>query len=231
MREHDQPGPERDTGPHARRGPAPDPHLLRAVAAGRADVLGTAGLLQLQRLAGNESTGELLEEEPARSPVLDVVGSGGGQPLDPEVRQDMESRLGSDFGDVRVHTDTAAGESARAVGAHAYTVGSDIVFQRHQYDPTSTSGRTMLAHELTHVVQQRQGPVAGTDTGTGIRVSDPADRFEREAAATAERAVAAPAPAHAAQAAVQREEDVEEEVQGAFVQRQEDVEEEAEEPA
>ena len=58
-----------------------------------------------------------------------------------------------------------------------------------------------------------------------------ADRFEREAAATAERAVAAPAPAYAAQAAVQREEDVEEEVQGAFVQRQEDVEEEAEEPA
>ena len=79
------------------------------------------------------------------------------------------------------------------MNAHAYTVGSNIVFQRDKYDPGSDAGRTMIAHELTHVVQQRSGPVDGTATGTGVRVSDPSDRFEREAAATAERAMSAPA--------------------------------------
>ena len=77
----------------------------------------------------------------------------------------MESRLGHDFGDVRVHTDGGAHDSAKAVNAHAYTVGPNIVFQRDKYDSPSTDGRTMLAHELTHVVQQRSGPVDGTPTG------------------------------------------------------------------
>ena len=108
------------------------------------------------------------------------------------MRADMEGRLGHSFSDVRVHTGEAAHNSAASVNAHAYTVGSNIVFQRDKYDPGSDGGRTMLAHELTHVVQQRSGPVDGTATGTGVRVSDPSDRFEREAAATAERAMSAP---------------------------------------
>ena len=110
----------------------------------------------------------------------------------------MEGRLGQDFGDVRVHDDAAAHRSAEAVNAHAYTVGSNVVFQRDKYDPGSDAGRTMLAHELTHVVQQRSGPVDGTPTGGGIKVSDPSDRFEREAAANAERVMSAPAPAQPA---------------------------------
>lgn len=232
MHEHEQLDQVHAATPRAARAAPDDAGLLRAAAAGRPDVLGTAGLLRLQRLAGNEATGELVEEAPARSPVLDVVGSGGGSPLEPGVRADMEARLGSDFGDVRVHTDSVASESARAVGAHAYTVGSDVVFQRDRYDPASDAGRTMLAHELTHVVQQRSGPVDGTETGTGIKVSDPDDRFEREAAAVAEQAMSGPAPQPAAAvgagAAVQREE-AEEELQGAFVQREEAVEEEDEE--
>lgn len=165
-------------------------HVGRAAAEGRADVLGSPGLLGLQRAVGNAGVTSLIEQE--RSPVLDVV-SGGGRPLEPDVRTDMESRLGHDFGDVRIHDDSAAQSSAAAVQAHAYTVGSNVVFQRDAYNPTSTAGRTTLAHELTHVVQQRSGPVDGNATGGGIRVSDPSDRFEREAAATAERAVAAPA--------------------------------------
>jgi Domain of unknown function (DUF4157) len=72
----------------------------------------------------------------------------------------MEGRFGHDFGDVRVHNDDAAHQSAKSVNAQAYTVGSDIVFQRDKYDPASESGKHMLAHELTHVVQQRSGPVA-----------------------------------------------------------------------
>lgn len=209
------------------------PHLLRAAAAGRTDVVGTAGLGVLQRLVGNSGVGAVLQRERAhedeapaeapapepRSSVHDVVGSGGGEPLDAGTRTDMESRLGADFGDVRVHTGSGAHASATEVGARAYTVGSNIVFQRDAYDPASDAGRTTLAHELTHVVQQRQGPVDGTEAAGGIRVSDPSDRFEQEASANAERVMARPSPAAVpaepapaaaavpAGAAVQREED------------------------
>ena len=206
-------------------------HYGRAAAAGRTDVLGLDGLLGLQRMAGNSGVNSMLEEE--RSPVHDVVSS-SGRPLDSDVRTDMEQRLGHDFSDVRVHDDSAAAASAQAVNAHAYTVGSNIVFQRDRYDPGSTEGRTTLAHELTHVVQQRSGPVDGTSAPGGIKVSDPSDRFEREAASNAERVMAAPAgpapTASAAAPAVQRHEDgaTDEQVQGLFVQRQ--GEEEEEEP-
>ncbi len=224
----------RDLRPKADRIESEDAGLMyRAAAAGRTDVLGPAGLLGLQRAVGNAGVGGLVSEE-ERSPVLDVVSSGGGSPLDVDTRAYMESRLGHDFGDVRVHTDSRAHDSARAVNAHAYTVGSNIVFQRDKYDPSSTEGKTMLAHELTHVVQQRSGPVDGSPAGGGIQVSDPSDRFEREAAANAERAMSGPAPApvSASAPAVQRqdappeEEQEEEPVQGAFVQRQEGEEEE-----
>ena len=166
---------------------APTGQAVAEGAADRAGMLDAEKLLGLQRSAGNAGVTSLLEEE--RSPVHDVVGS-GGRPLEPEVRADMEGRLGHDFSDVRVHDDSAASASAAAVGAHAYTVGSSVVFQRDAYDPSSTQGRTTLAHELTHVVQQRQGAVDGTDVSGGIRVSDPSDRFEREAAATAAQAIA-----------------------------------------
>lgn len=175
-----------EQGEAARQGAVagvPDALLVRAAAAGRWDVLGSGGALRLQRMVGNAALAG--QEE---SDVHGVVGS-GGQPLDAGVRGDMEARLGADFGDVRIHTDGAAHESAKGVNAHAYTVGSHIVFQRDAYDPGSHQGRTTLAHELTHVVQQRSGPVDGTDMGGGVRVSDPGDRFEREAAATAERVV------------------------------------------
>jgi hypothetical protein len=186
----------------------------------RPDVLSSAAMLRLQREAGNSAVSELVEEQ--RSPVLDVVAS-GGSPLEPAVRTDMESRLGHDFGDVKVHTDAAAHDSAKSVGAHAYTVGNNVVFQRDAYDPSSSAGRTTLAHELTHVVQQRSGPVDGTPSGSGISVSDPGDRFERAAADNAVRVMSEPAP-------VQRQEADEEEepVQGSFVQRQGEEEEEEE---
>ena len=228
----------RELRPKAARIDLEDPGLTyRAATAGRTDVLGPAGLLGLQRAVGNAGVAGLVEEE--RSPVLDVVGSGGGSPLDRDARADMESRLGHDFSDVRVHTDSRAHDSATAVNAHAYTVGSNVVFQRDKYDPSSTEGKTMLAHELTHVVQQRSGPVDGTPTDGGVQVSDPSDRFEREAEANAERAMSTPAALAAVSSAgpaVQRQADEEEQpeeaaVQGAFVQRQESEEEEEPAPA
>jgi hypothetical protein len=240
MREHSFDAEEAALRPKsARLDDAVSDEAGRAAAQGRSDVLGPAGMLGLQRAAGNGGVTAMVEEE--RSPVHDVVSS-GGKPLAPEVREDMEGRLGHDFSDVRIHDDGAAHDSARSVNAHAYTVGSDIVFQRDAYDPSSTEGRTTLAHELTHVVQQRSGPVDGTPAGGGINVSDPSDRFEREASANAERVMAAPSPdSHAAAgpsaaiggAVVQREAAEEEEeeptAQGTFVQREEAEEEE--EPA
>jgi hypothetical protein len=206
MRGHQQ-DLENDFRPKGDRIERDDRELMgRAAAAGRTDVLGPAGLLGLQRAVGNAGVGALVEED--RSPVHDVVGSGGGAPLDAQTRSDMEARFGGqDFGDVRVHTDAAAQDSARAVNAHAYTVGHNIVFQRDRYDPGSEQGRLTLAHELTHVVQQRSGPVDGTDTGGGLKVSDPSDRFEREAVTNAERVMSGPAPVSvsASPAAVQRE--------------------------
>ena len=120
-----------------------------------------------------------------------------------------------------VHTDASAHASAKSVGAHAYTIGNNVVFQRDAYDPSSHAGRTTLAHELTHVVQQRSGPVDGNAAGGGVSVSDPGDRFERAAADNAARVMSEPAP-------VQRQEESEEDesVQGTFVQREGDEEEE-----
>ena len=72
------------------------------------------------------------------------------------------------------------------MGASAYTVGHEVVFAPGHYQPGTPQGQRTLAHELTHVVQQRQGPVAGTDTGTGIALSHPSDSFEQAAEASAE---------------------------------------------
>lgn len=77
-----------------------------------------------------------------------------GSPLDSKTRGFMESRFGHDFGSVRVHTDSGAAESSREVNAHAYTVGRDVVFGSGKYSPNTSSGKKLLAHELTHVVQQ-----------------------------------------------------------------------------
>jgi hypothetical protein len=247
MRHHDHDHPELEAEAGTRqRADSLDPAIATAAAAGRTDVLGKSGLLGIQRAAGNAAAASVMEE---RSPVHDVV-SGSGAPLDEEVRTDMEARMGQDFSDVRVHTGDAADSSARSVSAHAYTVGSNIVFQRGTYDPGSQHGRTLLAHELTHVVQQRSGPVDGTPAAGGVSVSDPSDRFEVEAARNAERIMSQPAPAVQASAAVpaaaasvqaahdpslptvQREGEEEEEVQAAHddslgpVQRQEAEEEE-----
>jgi outer membrane protein OmpA-like peptidoglycan-associated protein len=80
---------------------------------------------------------------------------GGGQPLSESVRAFFEPRFGYDFSQVRLHTDTQAAESARAVNARAFTVGRDIVFGAGQYTLGTSAGRRLMAHELTHVTQQR----------------------------------------------------------------------------
>lgn len=87
-------------------------------------------------------------------PIVHDVLSSAGQPLDGATRQLMESRFGEDFSEVRVHTDSQAADSALAVDALAYAVGRNVVFGRGQFASGTSAGQELLAHELTHVVQQ-----------------------------------------------------------------------------
>ncbi|MGF1643977.1 MAG: DUF4157 domain-containing protein [Thiotrichales bacterium] len=104
---------------------------------------------QLQRLGDGPVAG-------IRAPgVVERVLHQSGQTLEPTTRAFFEPRLGYDLSRVRVHRDPAAAASARAVNAHAYTVGQHVVFGTGQYAPATSRGRALLAHELTHVIQQR----------------------------------------------------------------------------
>ena len=173
-----------------------------------------SALLGLQRSAGNRAVASLLQASTADTgevvqrcgghacppsgchrsssesvPASDLVQralSSGGQPLPPRTRTELEANLGNDLRPVRVHTSAAAAASARAVDADAYTVGEHIVFDSGRYAPDTPSGMRMLAHELTHVIQQSRGPVDAAWRAGNLAVSDPNDRFERQAARTAE---------------------------------------------
>jgi Domain of unknown function (DUF4157) len=112
--------------------------------------------------------------------VREVLNS-PGQQLDAETRSFMEPRFGYDFSGVRVHTDEKAAESAKAVNARAYTAGAHVAFDTGRYAPTLTNGQQLIAHELTHVIQQSSGPVASTPVAEGFSVSHSGDRFEEEA--------------------------------------------------
>jgi Domain of unknown function (DUF4157) len=122
-------------------------------------------VLNLQRSHGNRYVQRMLNtrDSPESATVPPLVGevlSASGQPLDQSTRTFMESRFAHDFSRVQVHTDAKAAESAQAVQARAYTVGRDVVFGAGQYAPGTLAGKRLLAHELTHVVQQGQTPIA-----------------------------------------------------------------------
>lgn len=143
-------------------------------ASGECEVCKTKDL-QLQRKANDGSA-----PDTAPSIVHDVLRS-PGQPLDRETRNFMEPRFGQDFSTVRVHSDARAAESARAVNALAYTVGRDVVFADGQFRPSEPLGQTLLAHELTHVVQQGETP----DYSQPLHVGSPHTTAEAEAHHTA----------------------------------------------
>ena len=100
---------------------------------------------------------------PAAPPSVDHVLASPGRPLEPALRQDMEQRFGHDFSRVRVHSGAAAEQSTCDVNAYAYTVGQDIVFGGGQYTPGTHQGRRLIAHELTHVVQQSGSKASSPD--------------------------------------------------------------------
>ena len=141
-------------------------HVMRMPAPG---VSASAAPLQVSRkCAACEEEEERLQKKEvgpqaaagdAPASVHDTMRS-PGQPLDLESRAFFEPRFGNDFSQVRIHAGTRAAESACSVHARAYTVGQHVVFGRDQYAPRTANGRHLLAHELTHTLQQRTG-VAG----------------------------------------------------------------------
>ena len=106
--------------------------------------------LQTERVQASD-TGQI-----AAPPMVHEVLAGPGQPLDSSTRDFMEPRFGYDFSRVRIHSDARAAASAQSINALAYTVGTDVVFAAAQFSPATAQGRKLLAHELTHVVQQDQ---------------------------------------------------------------------------
>ncbi|MBI1356593.1 MAG: DUF4157 domain-containing protein [Acidobacteria bacterium] len=110
--------------------------------------------LEAQRKA---APGAPAQARPSAQRLVSAASSAPGAPLPAAVRGSMESRFGADFSAVRVHHDRNAAQAAQAIGAEAFTVGPHVVFGEGRYQPEQPNGQTLLAHELTHVLQQREG--------------------------------------------------------------------------
>lgn len=139
--------------------------------------------LKLQRHSANGT------EPAAVPPIVHEVLRAPGLPLDANTRAFFEPRFGHDFGQVRVHTDARAAESAEAMNALAYTVGQDVIFKNGRYAPEAFEGKRLLAHELAHVVQQ-QMVRATVAPQVEQKVSHSGDATEREADTVAAKVIA-----------------------------------------
>jgi len=156
--------------------------LSRAVSGQRSSV--QRSLLRLQREYGNRYVGRVLRQagEADGGGDLEAVersidqARGGGQSMDHGTRTRMESAFGANFSGVRIHTDARADSLNQSLSARAFTTGSDVFFRQGEYNPGSSSGRELLAHELTHVVQQN-----GDGIQRKMTVSEPGDPHEIEA--------------------------------------------------
>jgi hypothetical protein len=169
----------------------PDPSAAAAPA-----IASAAAVLQRKCACGDQSESGLCSEcakkeelqrfaagptaTPEAPPIVRHILRQPGVPLDASTRAFFEPRFGRDFSTVRVHTDSRAAVSARAVNARAYTVGRDIVFDEGQYSPRSTGGKTLLAHELAHTIQQ--GPRSASPWQQDIRHAAPSTVLQRDLA-------------------------------------------------
>jgi hypothetical protein len=193
---------------------------------------GASGVLRLQQQAGNRAVQRLLAQRSGDgSFALDEETAGrinrargGGQPLDAGLQRQMGPALGHDLSGVRVHTSPESDELNQQLNAKAFTTGQDVFIRQGDYNPDSSGGRELIAHELSHVVQQSSGRVGGG--GGGMTVRPAGDAFEQEADAQARQATGTvQTPSAGADAGgVQRQE--EEEIQAKGLQRQAEEEEE-----
>ena len=161
-------------------------------------------VLRMQKTLGNAAVQRMLVQRRVDAPagregeaidddVTSTINSarGSGQPLDNGVAQRMGEAMGADFSAVHVHADSQADALNQQLSAKAFTTGNDIFFQQGAYEPQSDSGQQLLAHELTHVVQQ-----GGTAPSGPLTLGPAEDSFEAEADSTASQVMSA-APASA----------------------------------
>ena len=192
----------------------------------------THSVLQMQRTYGNQAVQRMLgiqrsvyeEGGPLNSEISGAINSkrGSGSSLDGNVQAQMGEAMGHDFSGVNVHTDAESDSLNKSIGAKAFTTGNDIFFSEGSYQPGTSAGNELLAHELTHVVQQ-----SGSSPSGDLTLGPASDSYESEADSVASSVTTgAPATAQAKlEDGVQRQE--EEEVMAkrdADVQRQEEEE-------
>ena len=147
---------------------------------------GKNSIWNLQQQYGNHYVQRVLQSEqepgPSNSESLNNIkgniqrANGSGQTLNPPFRAQMEPTFGPSFDKVRVHTDSQADSLNRSLKSKAFTTGQDIFFRKGEYNPHSTSGKELIVHKLTHVVQQ-----GGTQIQPKLAVSQPGDKYEQEA--------------------------------------------------
>jgi hypothetical protein len=163
-------------------------HEAQARARRREPSESRGALLDVAAAVGNAAFGRLARSGAGLLPGGRVHGDveralaarrGQGRALDSATRERVGEHLGDPLDDVRVHDDAAAAQLSRSVSARAFTTGSDVYFAEGEYRPGTGEGDRLLAHELTHVVQQRGAPASGP-----LTVSEPGDALEREAEAT-----------------------------------------------
>lgn len=159
----------------------PNPHPARHTPADRGV---PAGESALARILAREGSGLLAGGgvHPAVEALIDRR-RGAGRVIDERMRKQMEPLTGDSLSDVRVHDDSIADKLARSVQARAFTTGRDLFFAGGEYRPGTAGGDQLLAHELTHAAQQHEVSSSGP-----LRVSEPGDRFERDAERTAREA-------------------------------------------
>ena len=145
------------------------------------------GVSALQQKIGNRAVQRLIAQRSGDGPtrIDDEVSQriqqarGGGETLPADIQTQMGQGLSTDFSQVRIHTSQESHELNQTLGAKAFTTGKDIFFKQGAYDPHTSSGKELLAHELTHVVQQGSGQVSHSESG--MTVNAPGDRFEQQA--------------------------------------------------
>lgn len=155
-----------------RVGPVTDPMETDAEAAARKVVRARHAGGERPQLQPDTSVGLSMRMD--APPLVHEVLRSAGQPMDAATRQFMEPRFGTEFGQVRMHVGERAAASARAVNARAYAAGQNIVFGAGEYQPQSTAGRELIAHELAHVVQQPGAAILRRQPQPGAKDNDAA---------------------------------------------------------
>lgn len=174
----------------------------------------TGALRSADRAAGGPPANAVRRDPRAPLPAVQAALRGPGRSLDPRTRGYFEPRFEADLGDVRVHANPRAHAAARALDAHAFTIGRDIFMRADRYGPDTPDGRLLLAHELAHVVQQVRGrasrAIAWRSPSARLELSAPGHPLEREAETAARAALRGRAPAIAgaapAHSLIQRQE-------------------------